>query len=200
MAARAERFSTSLGRARWRNRLLKSLYGCIAAATVAIGVLGLLRGSWARQALHSWDYVHALFALLLCGLVFARCRWQVKHSPRMLPADIHALTRHLSRIVYLLLYAVVGVREIVGIAGSLWHGGSVDFNLFDDRFRNGPDYIGFNPRDDFQLFIGSGLVALLFVRILTSSLWFRSVERAALSKPATEALAPRAAVRSKLVA
>jgi hypothetical protein len=103
----------------------------------------------------------------------------------MPPADIHKLTRHLSRIVYLLLYVVIGVREMIGIANSLWHGGSVDFNLFDERFRNGPDYAGFNPRDDFQLFIASGLAALIFVRVLTCSLWLRSVERAALSKAAT---------------
>ena len=154
----------------------------MALAAIAIGVLGLSRGSWPRQVLESWIGVHALFGLLLCGLVFARCRWHVKHSPRMLPADTRELTRHLSRIVYLLLYVVIGVRETIGIVNSLWYGGSVDFNLFDERFRNGPDYAGFNPRDDFQLFIASGLVALIFVRALTFRLWLRSVERAALSK------------------
>jgi hypothetical protein len=85
----------------------------------------------------------------------------------MLPAGIHELTRHLLRIVYLLLYVVIGVREIIGIVNSLWHGDSVDFNPFDQRFRNRPDYAGFNPRDDFQLLIASGIVAL----ILTCRLW-----------------------------
>jgi hypothetical protein len=132
--------------------------------------------------------------------VVARGRWLVKHSPPMLPGDIHWLNRHLSRIVYLLLYAVIGVREIIGIVGSLWHGGPVDFNLFDERLRNGPDYAGFNPRDDFQLFIASGLVALIFVRALTCRLWFRSIECAAPSEPATEALGPRPTIRSKIVA
>jgi cytochrome b561 len=134
----------------------------------------------------SWINIHGLFGLLLCGLVFARCRWHVKHSPRMLPADIHTLNRHLSRIVYLLLYVVIGMREIIAIVSSVWHGGAVDFNLFDQRFRSGPDYAGFNPRDDFQLFFASGLVALIFVRALTYPLWVRSVKRAALSKAATE--------------
>jgi hypothetical protein len=200
MAARAQRSLTSLAHACCRDGVLKALYGCIAVATAAIGVLGLLRGPWAPRVLDSWNCVHGLFALLLCGLVFARFRWHVTHSPRMLPADIHRLTRHLSRTVYLMLYAVIGVREIAGIVSSLWHGGSVDFNLFDERFRNGPDYAAFNPRDDFQLFIGSGLVVLIFVRTLTCRLWFRSVERAALSKPATEAPGPRPNVRSKLTA
>jgi hypothetical protein len=200
MAARAERSPTSLVHACSRDGALKALYGCAAVATLAIGVLGILRGSWATQVLDSRNSIHALFALLLCGLVFARGRWLVKHSPPMLPGDIHWLNRHLSRIVYLLLYAVIGVREIIGIVGSLWHGGPVDFNLFDERLRNGPDYAGFNPRDDFQLFIASGLVALIFVRALTCRLWFRSIECAAPSEPATEALGPRPTIRSKIVA
>jgi cytochrome b561 len=199
MAAQAESSLTSLARACCRDGVLKTLYGCVAVVAVAIGVLGLLHGSWPKPVLDSWNCVHVLFALLLCGLVLARCRWHVKHSPQMLPADIHGLTRHLSRTVYLLLYAVIGVREIVGIVSSLRHGGSVDFNLFDQRFRNGPDYAGFNPRDDFQLFIASGLVALIFVRILTCRLWFRPVERAALSTTATEALGPRRTIRPKIV-
>jgi hypothetical protein len=193
MTAQAERSLNSMPHACSREGVHKALYGCIALAAVVIGVLGLLRGSWPRQVLESWINLHALFGLLLCGLVFARCRWHVKHSPRMLPADIHKLTRHLSRIVYLFLYVVIGVREIIGIVNSLWHGGSVDFNLFDERFRNGPDYAGFNPRDDLQLFFASGLGALIFVRALTCRLWLRSVERAALSKAATEVDPARAA-------
>jgi cytochrome b561 len=129
-----------------------------------------LRGSWSGPAPDPRNNIHALFALLLCGLVFARCRWHVRHSPRMLPADIHGLTRHLSRIVYLLLYLVLGVREIIGIVNGVWHGDCVDFNLFDPGLRNGPDDAGFNPRDDFQLFIAAGLAALIFVRALTCRL------------------------------
>jgi hypothetical protein len=123
--------------------------------------------------LESWINIHALFGLLLCGLVLARCRWRVKHSPPMSPADIRQLSRHLSRIVYLLLYVVIGVREIIGILNSLWHGGAVDFNLFDARFRNGPDYAGFNPKDDFQLFLPQvSLRSFSFVS-LAFRLWLR---------------------------
>ena len=100
----------------------------------------------------------------------------------MPPAGIRQLSRHLSRIVYLLLYVVIGVRELIAILNSLLHGGVIDFHLFDERFRHGPDYAGFNPKDDFQLFFASGLFALIFVRVLTFRLWLRSVERAALQK------------------
>jgi hypothetical protein len=166
--------------------MLSALYGCIALVTVAIGVMGLQGDSWLRQGLETWINIHLLFGLLLCSLVLARCRWRVERSPRMLTADIRELSRHLSRIVYLLLYVVIGVREVVGMLNSLWHGGAVDFNLFDARFRQGPDYGWFNPKDDFQLFFASGLFALSFVRVLAFRLWRRSAERVAGSKAATE--------------
>jgi type IV secretory pathway TrbD component len=185
MAAQAERMLSSLAYAYSRERMLTFLYGCIALLAVAIGVMGLLGASWPRQMLESWINIHALFGLLLCGLALARCRWRVKHSPRLLAADIRELSRHLSRIVYLMLYLVVGVREVISILDSFWHGGPVDFNLFDERFRNGPDYPGFNPKDDFQLFVASGLFALIVVRLLAFRLWLRSEERAAISKAPT---------------
>src|ERR1700722_13688871 len=196
MAAKAERSLHFLAHACTRERTLTALYGCIALAAVAIGVLGLIGASWPRQVLESWINIHALFALLLCGLVFSRCWWRVKHSPRMLPADIRELSRHLSRMVYLLLYVVIGCRQIIGILNSIWHGGSVDFNLFDERFGNGPDRASWNPKDDFQWFLATGLSALIIVRVLAFSLWLRSVERAALSKEATSINANRALKRS----
>jgi len=158
------------------------LYGCAALLVVLIGVLGLLAGSRLRLMIESWINIHALFGLWLCGFVLARCQWRVNHSPRLLPTDVRELSRHLSHIVYLLLYVVIGVRQSIGIAGSLWHGGAVDFNLFDGRFRNGTDGEAFDLRDDLHLFLFSGLLALVVVRVVTFCLWLRSVERAAMTQ------------------
>ena len=179
MAAQAERSLYFLAHACSSERILAVLYGCIALVTVVIGVLGLVSASWPRQMLESWINIHALFGLLLCALVFSRCWWRVKHSPRMLLADIRELSRHLSRAVYLLLYVVVGLRQFIGILNGIWHGGAVDFNLFDERFRNGPDRASWNPKDDFQFFLGTGLAVLIIVRVLAFRLRLRSVERAA---------------------
>jgi cytochrome b561 len=192
MAAQAERSLHFLAHSCARERMLKALYGCIALVAVVIGVLGLIGASWPRQMLDPWINIHGLFGLLLCGLVFSRCWWRVKHSPRMLPADIRELSRHLSRIVYLLLYVVVGARQLISILNSIWHvGGAVDFNLLDESFR-GPDYAGFNPKDDFQLFLATGFSVLIIVRVVAFRLWLRSVERAALSKETTGINANRA--------
>src|SRR6202034_1598716 len=115
MAPQAEPSLNPLVLACTRQRALTALYGCAALFAAAIGVLGLLDGSWLRQMLESWINIHALFGLILCGLVLARYQWRVRHSPCMLPSDIRELSRHLSRIVYLLLYAVIGIRQSVGI-------------------------------------------------------------------------------------
>jgi cytochrome b561 len=187
MAAQAERSLHFLAEACTRERMLTALYGCFALVTVVIGVLGLIGASWPRQMLESWINIHALFALLLCGLVFSRCWWRVKHSPRMLPGDIRELSRHLSRIVYLVLYVVIGARQLISILNGIWHGSAVDFNLFDERFRHGPDTPGWNPKDDFQLFLATGLSVLVIIRVVAFRLWLRSAERAALTKQTTAA-------------
>jgi cytochrome b561 len=178
MAAQAESSLNPLVLACSRQRILVALYGCAALLVAAIGVLGLLDGSWLRQMLESWINIHALFALLLCSFVLTRYQWRLRHAPRLLPTDIRELSRHLSRIVYLLLYVVIGARQSIGIINSIWHGTAVDFNLFDDRFRNGPDRAGWNPKDDFQLFLATGLFALIMIRLLAFRLWLRAVERA----------------------
>jgi cytochrome b561 len=172
MAAQAERLLNFAHACTWA-RVVGALYACIAIVAVVVGVLGLLGDSGPRQMLESWVNIHALFGLLLCGLVLARCQWSVNRSPSMLPTDIRRLCRHLSRTVYLLLYVVIGARELIAILNSVWHGGVVDFNLFDERFR-GPDYAGINLQDDFQLFLTSGFIALIFLRVLTFTLWLRS--------------------------
>jgi cytochrome b561 len=195
MAAQAEPSVNSLAHAYSRQRMLRALFGCAALLVVVIGVLSLLDGSWLRQMLESWINIHALFGLLLCGLVLVRYQWRVRHSRGMLPTDIRELSRHLSRIVYLLLYVVIGIRQSIGIINSIWHGSAVDFNLFDDRASNGPDRAGWNPKDDFQLLLATGLFVLIIVRVLACRLWLRSVERAALSKEATGINANRASKR-----
>jgi uncharacterized membrane protein YuzA (DUF378 family) len=193
MAAQVARSLNSSALGCSRERMLAALFGCTMLAAAAIGVVGVLGVSWCRQMLESWINVHVLFELLLCGLLLIRWRWYVGQLPRtLLPADICGLSRHLSRIVYLVLYLVIGVREIIVVLNGLLHDGAADFNLLNDPIRNGPDHGSWNPNDDFQLFFASGLLALLFVRILAYGLWSRSGRRAAASKARPPAFLRRA--------
>jgi hypothetical protein len=126
---------------------------CVAAGLVAaIGVLSLLPASSLRRMVESWIDIHALFGLLLGGLVYARYRWSVGHQHRTKapPAEAQELSRRLSRIVYLMLYAVVGIRQSIVIVNHLWHG----------------DAMPFTPKQDFQTLLAAGLLVLLVVRLL----------------------------------
>jgi len=156
-------------------------YAWLALLIVLIGVLGLIHNFRPRQLVESWINIHALFGLLLCCLVLARYQRCIKLSPSMLTTEIHELSRHLSRFVYLSLYLVVGLRQVISIIDSTWHGGAVDFNFFDERFRNGPDTKVFDPNNDCQLLLASGLFVLVIVRVLAFRLWLRSVERLAIT-------------------
>ena len=149
----------------------KLFFGCLAMLTVSVGALGLVAGSPLRQIVDAWINIHLLFGALLCALVIARYRWCIRHAPSIETIDINHLARHLRRIVYLVLYAAVGFRELIALANGALHGGAVDFKLFDEPFRLGPDSPVFDPRDDFQLFLASGLVVLFSVRAWAFGLW-----------------------------
>jgi hypothetical protein len=157
----------------FRDRMPEALCAVVTLATVATGILGLLGPSWPRRTLESRINIHALFGLLLCGLVLARYRWCVGHA---FACDARGLSRHLSRIVYLVLYLVVGISQILAVLNHLIYGGAPGFNPFDDHSRNGPDYQGWSLGDDFQLFFASGLLSLIFVRFLAYAVGSRTAK------------------------
>jgi cytochrome b561 len=173
-----ERFGHSLDGANHRAQVT-SVQWAVAALVVEVGVLGLVQHSWIRQALEVWINIHVLFGVLLWSLVIAVFHSHVKHSPNEPPIDARKLSRHLSRVVYLLLYVVIGVRQIIGLVNCIWQGGAFDFNLFDERLRSGAYHGGFDPKDDFHVFLAFGLSALVLARVLALRIWVRSVERAA---------------------
>ena len=163
MAARVEYSPYSWRNTRSQETRLLALYVCGAIIVVLVGVLGLVQGSRPRQMIESCINIHALFGLLLFGLVIAQYQWCVKHSPRLLD-DIRELSRHLSRVVYLILYVVVGARLGISVVNGIWHGGTVDLNVFDERFLNAHDSKVFALHNDCHMFVASGVIALAMVR------------------------------------
>ena len=173
MAARAECTPQSLRNSYTQERARLALYVCAAIVVAAVGVLGLEKAWWLRQSVESWINVHALFGLLLCGLVLARYGWIIRYSP-YLQEDIRELSRHLSRIVYLMLYVVIGFRLGICLVNWIWHGGSLDLTLFDEGLRNDDDGRVFDSRHDYHMTLLSGGITLGMVRVfLTGCLVLR---------------------------
>jgi cytochrome b561 len=170
----------------------------MALLVVLVGTMGLITHSWVRQVVEAWINIHLLFGLLLCGWVIVRHRLQIKESPCMFPSDVRRLARQQSRLVYAVLYAVIAVKQSIGVVSFMRHGGAADFSLFDERILNGPDARVFDPKDDFQLFLASGVVALVVVRVMAFRVWLRLTEHPLASVPsepggsgATGPLVPR---------
>jgi hypothetical protein len=105
----------------------------------------------------------ALFALLLSGLVVARFGWWLKHTPPVDAADIRLFSRRLSRMVYLLIYLIIGAEETVHIIGGLEAGGSPARDLLDPAG---------------QVFVLNGLFALVLIRVFAYLVWRRHPLRA----------------------
>ena len=176
MAAQAE---LSLHSSRYPHSPIR-LYApdaCMALLVIVVGTAGLITHSWVRQVVESWLNIHLLFGLLLCGWVIVRHRFQIKKFPCSSPSEARRLARQQSRMVYLMLYAVLAAKQCIGVVSFLWHGGAAGFSLLDERVLNGPDGKVFDPKDDFQLFLASGILALVVVRVMAFRIWLRVTER-----------------------
>jgi cytochrome b561 len=171
MAAQAQHFPHSLRNVRGHIRI--ALHGCATIFIVIVGVVGLVDTSQGRRMLEPWIEIHVLFGLMLCGLVLAQYRWRLEHAPRFRRGDVRELSRHLARVVYSMLYMVLGVRLGIGLAASFGYDGMPGLPRFDDLSRNAGD------SEDFHMLLNSGVCALVWVRILAFRLAAR-LERQAL--------------------
>jgi hypothetical protein len=103
-----------------RRRWSIALQVTVGVMGVFIGVLGTLEHSGIRMVVASWINIHALFGALLSTLVGARLRWRLKSRPAAEAAELRELNRHLSRIVYLMLYLVIGTRFVVNVVNHFF--------------------------------------------------------------------------------
>jgi cytochrome b561 len=156
-----------------------ALYWGMAVLAVLVGIFGLVRDSWLATALMSRSGVHALFGLLLVGLVIARFYWWLKHTPPAQNADIRRFSRQLSRLVYLVLFLVIGAKQITGIVNFMWHGGILDFGLLLNS-DNARDLGIYKSTADFRAILVCGLIALALIRGLAFWTWLRLVEEVAI--------------------
>jgi hypothetical protein len=101
----------------------RAISGCppwFALPICAIGVAGLLRDSW-PTAPYLPTGLHALFGVMLSLMVLAQFR-QARRSA-LGPSGAYALRRRLARGVFLQLYILFGVSQILRIAVILWNRG-----------------------------------------------------------------------------
>jgi cytochrome b561 len=135
-----------------RSRLpLPTILFCgMAVLVVVIGVIGLLYDSWLKRALAPRS-VGAVFGLLLNSLILIRFYWHIRRHWPISSIDFRTLSRHLSRMVYLMLYAVVGLTLLLAIGSLMWTSG-----------------LAFEPPKDLQVYLGYAICALILIRVLAA--------------------------------
>jgi cytochrome b561 len=80
-----------------------------------VGIIGQLLDSRTYPSHSVSGEIHALFGLSLCAAVFTQLYKGMKHAPLATPQEIATISRDLSRKIYLLLYALLGLRIAVGL-------------------------------------------------------------------------------------
>jgi cytochrome b561 len=157
---RSRTHAVAPNRRRWRIALQVTL-GVI---VVLVGILGTLDHSGIRRVVPSWINLHAFFGAALFALVVARLQWCLASRPPSGAAEVRELTRHLSRIVYLLLYLLTGARVVVNI---------VNFFLSSEPVCRSPQCIILQPSDDWDAILAYSIGVLIAIRVMI--LWlFRS--------------------------
>jgi cytochrome b561 len=131
------------------------VYCGMGGLVVLVGILSLLPDSWLAGLVQSKTALHALFGLLLWGLVVVRFRWWLRNFPSAQAVDIRQFSRRLSRMVYLVLYLVTGAMVVINIMGAL-----------QDDVRPARDLALLRPTPDSQAFLVYGLIALVLIRVL----------------------------------
>jgi len=173
MTADTERPLLSLAGGALQGRRTMAAHWSIGLLVVLVGVLALVHDSWPTRVLASWINVPTLFGLLLWIMVVARFHVRMKHSAEIRAADLRDLSRQLSRTVYLLLYFIVGAKQVINIVGFLRHGGTFDPGLVHTPDCASRDCPILAPTIDLQLVLIYGLIALIIIRVLALWIWLR---------------------------
>jgi len=91
---------------------------------VVVGVTCQFCDALVQSSRNTISKLYVLFGLALFSALFSRFLWELRRAHLSPAIDIHALNRRLKRRVYLLLYGLAGVKELVNIGVYFWRGGA----------------------------------------------------------------------------
>jgi hypothetical protein len=138
------------------------LHANFALLVLLVGLLGLIADTFTIALPHRGN-LHILFAALLWAYIVVRFYGRLRRAPRMLPTEIRAFSRHLSRLVYLLLYILTFFNLVIGVVRAAPH------STFLAR------------TEDVQIYLVCGVGALITIRVL-AGLCHHSVTHGAKSR------------------
>jgi cytochrome b561 len=164
-------------RPNWQGRALQCI---LAAAVIAAGALAL-DTSELRRAVDLWADIHLLFGALLLSFVVARFHFSMTPTALSSSNETHGRYRQMKRVLYLLLYSAIAIRQVISVVAYYSYGQAIDFD-FADFHPSGHHYFGFDPQSDGHAFAACGVLALAAIRLLMFT--YPSVQEASLLMPA----------------
>ncbi|HEY2145108.1 MAG TPA: hypothetical protein VGH12_03485 [Steroidobacteraceae bacterium] len=152
LGRRADRISAS---SRATKRRAPALGRLILALCCAAGVAGLLQDSWRGLNGAPWADFHLMFGLLLWLTVLVWFSERRNQACPLHTIELRDFRRHLSRVVYLLLYVLFGLNLLIIVGASVWDPRASHATMQDS---------GENLRD----YLAYGLLALLTIHLLAA--------------------------------
>jgi len=152
----------------------------MAYSVVIVGAYGQLHDSLIPPS-SPWSNLHVAFGLLLlCSTTVGVYTNIIRHAPD--PARDIRETRQLTRLVYLMLYSLAGLRECANIAVYLWQGGTFDLGWLVVGVRAAGAQPRLSNMESFQIYVMYGVVAIFMIR--AEAIVFRERDKRLNRRPA----------------
>jgi cytochrome b561 len=106
------------------------LHWSIALLIAGAFLLGLTVDDFPKAWKDAVVNTHVLMGLAVLLLTVVRIGWRLGHKPPPLPKSSSPLLEKLSKVVHLLLYALMLIVPVIGLPTLLYRGRGIDFGLF----------------------------------------------------------------------
>lgn len=110
---------------------------------------------------------HAVFGTLLCTLVLLQFARQMRASNAGAGTQPYEFARHLSRLIYLLLYSVLLLKVLAAIGSASWQYDGLSFG-WSSHFQANPEQLFIECGERFRLDLLWGVIALCLIRVLSA--------------------------------
>jgi cytochrome b561 len=148
-------------------RPVRLFHWSLAILIIAAGILHPFASSVEpTQAL--WTALPPSFGLLCLGFVISRFYWHIRVSSSTCCSDMRQFSRRLSLNVYLMLYVVIFVKEVVELVDAPWHDGKFDFRLFKAYLQTPDDQVLSEFTAAFGGYVACAVLAIVTIRALTA--------------------------------
>jgi cytochrome b561 len=153
-----------------------TLHWLLSILLVCVGILGLLHDDWPRHSQAFWINMHALGGLLLWIIVIWRIGLRLRQPRPEFAADFSVATRRLALSVHTLLYVLLFLTPLLGVATFIWHGRALDVGFFQVHFGVTKNRSIFEPTEDIHGYLAYAIFALSAFHIL-AALWHHFIKR-----------------------